>query len=67
MKCTDKYEVREYVKSMGYNDILTKLIGVWDSPDSIDFNKLPNKFVLKCNYLKPFRRSFYLLPHQQEP
>lgn len=46
----DKYQVRDYVKSLGYDGILIKLIGIWDSPDFIDFNNLPNKFVLKCNH-----------------
>ena len=49
-KLADKYRVREYVKQKGYNGILTKLFGIWDSPDLIDFEKLPNKFVLKCNH-----------------
>ncbi len=26
------------------------LIGVWNNPDEIDFEKLPNQFVLKCNH-----------------
>jgi hypothetical protein len=47
---TDKYLVREYVKRIGHAGILTKLLGVWDSPDSIDFEILPEKFVLKCNH-----------------
>lgn len=25
-------------------------MGVWDTPDEINFEKLPNKFVLKCNH-----------------
>ena len=25
-------------------------LGVWDSPEEIDFDKLPKKFVLKCNH-----------------
>ena len=30
------------------------LIGVYNSVDEIDFNKLPNKFVLKCNHASGF-------------
>ena len=26
------------------------LLGVWNKFNDIDFNKLPNKFVLKCNH-----------------
>ena len=46
-QCVDKYEVRDYVKSKGLGDILNKLYGVYNSPDEIDFEKLPKKFVIK--------------------
>ena len=46
-KCVDKYEVREYVKKKGLEYILNELYGVWDSADDIDFDKLPNSFILK--------------------
>lgn len=49
-KLADKYLVREYVKNLGHENILAKLFDTWNSPDSIDFKKLPNKFVLKCNH-----------------
>ena len=49
-KCADKYEVREYIKSKGLENILNELYGVYDNPEEIDFNKLPNKFVLKTNH-----------------
>lgn len=45
--CADKYEVREYVKSKGFDRILNELYGIYDTPDEIDFNKLPKAFVLK--------------------
>ena len=49
-QCADKYAVREYVKEKGCQNILNDLLGVWENPDEIDFNQLPNKFVLKSNY-----------------
>ena len=49
-QCADKYAVREYVKEKGCGEILNDLLGVWTNPDEIDFNALPNKFVLKNNY-----------------
>jgi len=49
-QCTDKYLVREYVKSLGYGDILNELYGVYDSFGAIDFEELPEKFFLKCNH-----------------
>ena len=48
-KCADKYRVREYVEEKGCGKYLVKLYGQWDDPMSIDFNKLPNEFVLKAN------------------
>lgn len=46
-KCSDKYNVREYIISKGYGDILVPLYGVYENAEDIDFDKLPNKFVLK--------------------
>lgn len=48
--CADKHLVRNYISDIGCSEILNDLIGVYDSFDEIDFNKLPNKFVLKCNH-----------------
>lgn len=48
-KLADKYLVREYVKEKGYEHILVKLYGKWDSAESIDWRKLPNQFVMKVN------------------
>ena len=49
-KCADKYEVREYVKSKGLGHILNELYFVCDDPDEINFEKLPDKFALKCTH-----------------
>lgn len=46
----DKYGVREYVTQKIGEGYLIPLLGVWDSFDEIDFEKLPNKFVLKCTH-----------------
>lgn len=48
-KCADKYLVRDYVKECGFEDALPKLYGKWDNAKDIDFEKLPNSFVLKTN------------------
>ena len=50
IKCADKYLVRDYLEKKKLSKYLVKLIGDWDSPDDIEFEKLPNKFVLKCNH-----------------
>lgn len=47
--CSDKYRVREYLKQKGCENIAVKLLGVWKNPDEIDFDKLPQQFVLKAN------------------
>lgn len=47
--CADKYKVREYVAEKGYSHILIPLYGVYESAQDIDFNELPNSFVLKWN------------------
>lgn len=46
----DKYAVREYIAEKLGEEYLIPLLGVWDDPDEIDFDALPNQFVLKCNH-----------------
>ena len=50
----DKYLVREYIKNKlnqcGGDLILVPLLGVYDSADEIDFDALPDSFILKCNH-----------------
>lgn len=45
----DKYKVREYVQSLGLGDTLVKLYGRWDRASDVDWDRLPNQFVLKVN------------------
>lgn len=46
-QCVDKYKVREYVKSKGLDNILVKLIAKYDSIDQVEWERLPNQFVIK--------------------
>lgn len=46
----DKYGVRELVAERIGEDKLIPLLGVWSSFDEIDFDKLPNQFVLKATH-----------------
>ena len=46
----DKYEVRSYIKDKGYGDKLVPILGVWDKAEDIDWDNLPDRFVLKCNH-----------------
>jgi len=48
--CSDKYLVREYIKEKIGEEYLIPLIGAYDSPAEIDFDSLPNEFVLKPNH-----------------
>lgn len=48
-RLADKVHVRDYVEECGYADNLTRLYGVWESADAIDFSELPNSFVIKTN------------------
>ena len=46
----DKYLVRQYISEKLGEEYLIPLLGVWDDPDDIDFDALPDRFVLKCNH-----------------
>ena len=50
IQCADKYKVRSYLRDKGLESILVPLIGDWDSPEKIEWDRLPDKFVLKCNH-----------------
>lgn len=47
--CADKYKVRSFVEERGCGDILNELYGVWTDANDIDWEKLPDQFVLKTN------------------
>lgn len=45
----DKLAVRDYIEWRGMGNILLKHYGVWSKPENVEFDKLPDKFVLKSN------------------
>lgn len=45
--CVDKYEVRKYIKEKGLESILVNLYGLYNHYNDIDYDSLPNSFVLK--------------------
>lgn len=49
-KYADKYNVRSYVSKIIGEQYLIPLLGVYDSVEEIDWDSLPNKFVLKCTH-----------------
>lgn len=46
----DKYAVRNFIKENIGEQYLIPLIGVYNSFDDIDFDNLPEQFVMKCNH-----------------
>lgn len=55
-KCASRDGVREYVKEMGLEDILIPTYGVFEKFDDIDFDKLPDQFVMKCTHACAFNQ-----------
>lgn len=46
----DKHLVKRYVSDLCGQDYVIPLLGVWNDFDEIDFDSLPNQFVLKCTH-----------------
>ena len=46
----DKYEVKKYIAEKVGAEYTVPNLGVWNSFDEIDFNILPDQFVLKCTH-----------------
>ena len=46
----DKIEVKKYVAEKLGPEYVISTLGFWNTPDDIDFEALPNRFVLKCNH-----------------
>lgn len=46
----DKYAVKDYVASIIGKEYIIPTLGVWDRFEDIDFDLLPNQFVLKCTH-----------------
>ena len=49
-RLADKYLVRNWIKEKIGEEYLIPLLGVWKKADDINFDTLPNQFVLKCNH-----------------
>lgn len=49
-KLVDKYEVKEIVARIIGKEHIIKTIGIWNQFDEIDFQILPQQFVLKCTH-----------------
>ena len=49
-RLADKFAVREWVANRIGERYLVPLIGAWDAAEDIDFDALPDRFVLKANH-----------------
>ena len=49
-KMVDKYEVKKYVSNIIGEEYIIPTLGIWDKFDDIDFDELPEQFVLKCTH-----------------
>lgn len=50
IKCSDKYRVREYLETNNLEKYENSLLGVYKNANDINWETLPDKFVLKCNH-----------------
>lgn len=46
----DKYEVKKFIGENVGKEYIVPTLGIWNSFSDIDFESLPNKFVLKCTH-----------------
>ena len=49
-RMVDKYEAKKYVASIIGEKYIIPTLGIWDRFEEIDFDKLPDQFVLKCTH-----------------
>ena len=49
-KLVDKYEVKNYVAEKAGKQYVIKTLGIWDNPEDIEWDILPNQFVLKTTH-----------------
>lgn len=49
-RMVDKYEAKKYVADIIGEEYIIPTLGVWDRFEDIDFDALPNQFVLKCTH-----------------
>lgn len=50
VEMVDKYRAKFYIGKKIGDEYIIPILGVWDKFDDIEFNGLPNEFVLKCTH-----------------
>ena len=56
IQAASRVGLREYIKKIGLEKYLIKTYGNYDRYQDIDFDKLPNQFVLKCNHASGYNK-----------
>lgn len=46
----DKVEAKDYISKVLGEEFVIPTLGVWDRAEDVDFDLLPDKFVIKCNH-----------------
>ncbi len=59
VQCAGRAGVRDYVKEKGYESTLIPIYGIFDRFEDIDFDKLPDQFVMKCTHACAFNYICY--------
>lgn len=54
IQCASRVGVRDYLKDLGLEKYLIPCLGIYDKFDDIDFNLLPEQFVMKCSHACAF-------------
>jgi len=54
-RLTDKADVRKWVEEKAGTEVLFPCFGVWNTVDEIDFEKLPQQFILKATHAKDWK------------
>lgn len=50
IRMVDKYEAKKYAAEIIGDEYIIPTLGVWDKAENIDFDSLPNQFVLKATH-----------------
>lgn len=48
--CADKITLREFCKEKIGKDLCFPILAIYEKPEQIEWNKLPENFVIKCNH-----------------
>jgi len=48
-RCSDKYTVRSYIEEKGFGQMLNPIYAVYEAPEDIQWESLPDSFALKCS------------------